>query len=108
MPMRNCVKVGRMWNFEAALGSCGSVRVQSSADCWTCTMAVLTQIVGAGGLMLVHRYPLSRYKSLDPLSNMAVSIRGSSGDMAGCGWGVGIRAGLQRSAGKFKSLFLDK
>ena len=30
------MKVGSMWPLEAAVGSCGSVRVHSAADCWTC------------------------------------------------------------------------
>ena len=30
---RECVKVGRVWNLEADVKSCGSARVQSAADC---------------------------------------------------------------------------
>ena len=55
-----CVKVGRMWPSEAAVRSCGSARVHTSAECWTCPVAVPTQIMVADGLMLVNRATLVR------------------------------------------------
>ena len=61
-----------MWPFEVALGRYGRIRVHSAAECWTCPGVIPSQIMGAGGSMLVHRAPLSRYKPLDPLSNMTV------------------------------------
>ena len=34
-PMRECMKVVRMWPLEAAVESCGSARVHAVEDCWT-------------------------------------------------------------------------
>ena len=45
-PTRECVKTGRMWPLEAAVGSCGSAKVHAVEDCWTCPVAVPTHIVG--------------------------------------------------------------
>ena len=75
-PVRECMKVGRMWHLEAAVGICGSARVHSAADYWTCPVAVPTWIVGEDGLMLVHRDPLVRYTLLDLLLMMTVSRSG--------------------------------
>ena len=75
-------------------------------DCWTCRMVVPPHIMGADGFILVHGAPLERETLLDPLSTMAVSRRVSGGYKVGCGWGVGIGAGLHHLAGKFKSSIL--
>ena len=57
---RECVNVGRMWPLETDVGICGSARVHAAADCWTCPVAVPTQIMVADGLMLVNRATLVR------------------------------------------------
>ena len=59
-PTRESTKVGRIWPLEAAVGSCGSTRVHTAADCWTFPVSVPTHIVGADGLMLVDGVSLSR------------------------------------------------
>ena len=79
------MKIGRMWTLETAVGSCGSARVHSVADCWTFPEAVPTQIMGADGLMLVHGELLSRYTPLDTISTMEVSRSGSGGTKVGYG-----------------------
>ena len=59
-PTRESVKVGRMCPLEAAGGGFGNSRVHSVVDFWTLPVAVPTRIMGADGLMLVHRAPLAR------------------------------------------------